>query len=340
MSFERYSVRHLKVKDAMIVTINEHPTEQGNTVDCFRTLLSPANATQMPQITVSRSQKNVIRGLHCSPRHKLVHCPTGKAFDVVVDIRPDSPTFLQWDGGWIDRTHHIVIPPFCAHGFFAAEDDTAILYLQGGCFAPELDFSVNYLDKTINVDWPKPIDADDYILSPKDRNNPFIDDAMIEKLRERTRNPLIGRQIAPYSDFAVVSCCEKNALPFFEVFQDKQLKAHLTTGDGAHRDTFETEMVALRPKYGVIMTVNAEKPIEDILIETLNITAVCANRELPLVVITNKKEFPGLDTLEDIFNKECSNFALFVKTDGNPTKELAADIIAQAIEGKHGIITK
>lgn len=330
MSFERYSVRHLKVKDAMIVTINEHPTEQGNIVDCFKALLSPP-ATQMPQVTVSRSKKNVIRGLHCSPHHKLVNCPTGKAFDVVVDLRPDSPTFLQWDAGWLDRTHHIVIPPFCAHGFFAAEDDTAILYLQGGCFAPELDFSLNYLDTTVKVDWPKPIDADDYIISPKDRNNPMLSDEMIATLRERTRNPLLGRQIAPYSDFAVVACCEKVALPFFEVFAEKNLKGHLTCGNGAHRDTFETEMVALRPKYGVLMVIDASKPIEDVIIDTLNITAVCHQRELPLVVVVNKKEFNGLNTLEEIFTKECSQFAKLVKSEGNPTKELATELVSKAI---------
>ena len=335
MSFERYSVRNLKVKDAMIVTVHENQTDLGNLVDCFNSLLSPP-ATQMPQITVSRSKQNVIRGLHCSPHHKLVHCPTGKAFDVVVDMRPDSPTFLQWDAGWIDRTHHIVIPPFCAHGFFAAEDDTAILYLQGGCFAPELDFSVNYLDKRVNVEWPKPINADDYILSPKDRNNPFVDDAMIEKLRERTRNPLIGRQIAPYSDFAVISCCENVALPFFEVFQEKNLKAHLTCGNGARRDTFETEMIALRPKYGVLLVVDATKPLDEVLVNTLNIVAVCANFELPLAVIANKKQFDGLDTLKDILSKHCTNVT-FVTSEGNPTKEVAAHVVQDAVDGKYGI---
>jgi hypothetical protein len=64
-----------------------------------------------------------------------VCCPSGRAFDVVVDLRPASPTFLKWSGAWLSRATHIVVPAFCAHGFFAREDGTAILYLQGGCFA-------------------------------------------------------------------------------------------------------------------------------------------------------------------------------------------------------------
>ncbi|EAY16179.1 dTDP-4-dehydrorhamnose 3,5-epimerase family protein [Trichomonas vaginalis G3] len=335
MSCERYTFTPLKVKDAGVVTLAEHVSDLDITVDCFECLKSPP-ATQMPQITVSRSQKNVIRGLHCSPHHKLVQCPTGKAFDVVVDLRPDSPTFLQWDGHWIDRTHHMFIPPFCAHGFFASEDDTAILYLQGGCFAPELDFSLNYLDKTVNVDWPKPIDADDYVISPKDRGNPMLDEAMIEKLRERTRNPLIGRQIAPYADFAVVAPSKDIALPLFESFEEKQLKVHLCCGNGIYRDTFETEMVALRPKYGVIMAVDTSKEIDETIVSVLNIMAACFARELPLVVLFDALKFNGLEQLKDIFQKECGKFAYFVTCDGKPTKDLGAKIAQAAIDGKVG----
>jgi dTDP-4-dehydrorhamnose 3,5-epimerase-like enzyme len=55
---------------------------------------------------------------------------------------------LKWTGAWLSRTTDIVIPPFCAHGFFVAEDDTSIVSLQGGALRP-LDFSLRWDDPTV-----------------------------------------------------------------------------------------------------------------------------------------------------------------------------------------------
>ena len=288
-SMDKFEVRPLKIKDACAVTLKEYTDDYGSIVECFNVVKSLPKPS-MPQLTVSRSNRNVIRGMHCSPHHKLVLCPTGRAFDVVVDLRPDSPTFLQWDGTWIDRTHHMFIPPYCGHGFFAAEDDTSILYLQGGCFAPQLDFSLKYDDPRVAIQWPSPIEADDYIISPKDLSNPYFTPELEAQLRERQSDPTIPRKIAPCADFALISLLSPNIT---QAIQNKESSAHLCFGDGLRRDTLECEMNTIRPKVGAIAFCNTDKDIADNFIGIMNLVHVCYPRGIHLTLIMDTKDFPG-----------------------------------------------
>lgn len=310
VEMERFATKQLKVKDAMLVTNNETSDSDGIEVECFKVLLSPPKS-QIPQITVSCSKQNVIRGFHCSPYHKLVQCPRGKAFDVIVDLRPDSPTFMQWDGQWIDRTHHMLVPGYCGHGFFAAEDNTCILYLQGGCFSAELDFSLNYLDKRVNVEWPKPINASDYIVSPKDINNPFLDESMINKLRERINNTHIAKEIAPYSDFAIVTKNRDCVISLFEVASDKGYRAHLCYGNGSKRDTLEVELRGLRPKYGVIALFDVSSCDESNFIEIMNIAAICKHENLSLYVVVNNESYTYDSIITKLLKEDMSEFVTY-----------------------------
>jgi len=336
MSVAKFHAEPLKVKDAFLVTITEHVND-GLFVDCFDLLRSPSGTTQMPQITVSRSKKNVIRGMHCSPHHKLVQCPTGRAFDVVIDIRPDSPTFMQWDGRWIDKNHHMVIPGYCAHGFFSAEDDTAILYLQGGCFAPELDFSVHYLDPQVHVDWPSPIDASEYTISQKDKENPNLTPDLIEKLRIRVQNPQMGYEIAPYADLAVVSSMKDLALPFLQTIIESSKKVHLACGNGLKRDTLETEIHALRPKNGILALIDVHKDQADLFVEILNIAHIAANKKLPVTIVTNEPTFPGFENISKLVMKECSSSALFVLSSQPFDAQFSQVILQSIMSGEKGL---
>ena len=76
--------------------------------------------------------QNVIRGLHISTYCKLVTCTSGSVYDVVVDLRPDSPTYLQWAGAVLtaENCKELYIPPNCGHGFLSLEDDSILLYAQ------------------------------------------------------------------------------------------------------------------------------------------------------------------------------------------------------------------
>lgn len=125
------------------------------------------------QINVSCSKKNVVRGMHVVPFSKLCTCVQGSLFDVVADTRPHSPTYLGWYGVWLteENRKQLFVPAGCAHGFFAGEDDTLLLYLQDGTYNPQTEQEVNWRDPQLNIVWPP---ATEYVLSEKDRQAPML----------------------------------------------------------------------------------------------------------------------------------------------------------------------
>jgi len=132
----------------------------------------------------SRSRENVLRGIHCSTYGKIVVCQNGEIWDVVVDLRPESPTYLQWDAVVLspERRMRIFVPPNCGHGFVALKPDTICLYLKTGKYNKDQEIEVNPFDPKIAVQWPAPVGgAKDYIISKKDASLPLVD----ESLRKR-----------------------------------------------------------------------------------------------------------------------------------------------------------
>jgi dTDP-4-dehydrorhamnose 3,5-epimerase len=125
------------------------------------------------QISCSISNKNVIRGLHKSKYYKLCSCLNGILFDVVVDLREESSTYLKWQGFWLSKEDRkqILIPAGCGHGFYAAEDNTLLVYLQGGCYKKENESEIKYDDPKIGIIWPK---SSNYIISEKDKNASYL----------------------------------------------------------------------------------------------------------------------------------------------------------------------
>lgn len=145
------------------------------------------------QVSLASSQPDVLRGLHCSNYAKFVTCVKGEVYDVIVDLRPDSPTFMKWQGVWLnaDDTDPAVlyVPKRCGHGYYCKRD-SLFLYLQDGVYNPKEDIELNLFDPTVKVDWPKPINS--YIISEKDRNNPKLDD--LRPRLESCRISLAGSQ--------------------------------------------------------------------------------------------------------------------------------------------------
>jgi dTDP-4-dehydrorhamnose 3,5-epimerase len=104
---------------------------------------------------------------------KIIRCTRGRVFDVCVDLRLKSDTFLNWIGVElsIENNNAIVIPEGFAHGFQALEDNSELVYLHTNFYAPESERSLRYDDPSININWPiKP-----NLVSQKDLNQPFID---------------------------------------------------------------------------------------------------------------------------------------------------------------------
>jgi dTDP-4-dehydrorhamnose 3,5-epimerase len=129
---------------------------------------------------INRSMSKITgttRGLHFQfppfSETKIVSCPSGKLFDVAVDIRSDSPTFMRYFSRVLSSSNKdfLVIPEGFAHGFQTLVPNTEILYLVTKEFSPPHDNGLNPLDPSLSIDWPLPIS----IMSPKDTNRPFID---------------------------------------------------------------------------------------------------------------------------------------------------------------------
>ncbi|HCU5989562.1 TPA: dTDP-4-dehydrorhamnose 3,5-epimerase [Legionella pneumophila] len=122
------------------------------------------------QDNFSRSQKGVLRGLHCQSQQtqgKLVSVLAGEVFDVAVDIRLGSPTFGQWIGVILsgENKKQFWIPKGFAHGFYVLSDVADFAYKCTDYYHPESEFSIHYLDPQLAIDWPlgEPVQ-----LSPKD----------------------------------------------------------------------------------------------------------------------------------------------------------------------------
>ena len=121
----------------------------------------------------SRSSENVLRGLHfqqSKPQGKLVRVVSGTVFDVAVDIRPDSPTFGEWESFILsgENKKQVWVPPGFAHGFLVMSSFADLEYKCTDYYAPEHERSLIWDDPDIGIQWP--IDNNSNLqLSDKDK---------------------------------------------------------------------------------------------------------------------------------------------------------------------------
>jgi dTDP-4-dehydrorhamnose 3,5-epimerase len=103
---------------------------------------------------------------------KLVRCARGSVFDVVVDIRPASPTFRRWEGQVLDDERHLqlFVPVGFAHGFCVLSDTADVIYKCSTYYDPPLERAIAYDDPELGIDWP----ALDLIVSDRDRAAPRL----------------------------------------------------------------------------------------------------------------------------------------------------------------------
>ena len=129
------------------------------------------------QINHSITRKvGAIRGLHFqyppAAEAKWVRCLAGRVFDVAVDLRQGSKTFLRWHAVELspEKANALFIPEGCAHGFQVLEPDSTLLYLHTAAYAPEHEGAVRWDDPRIGIDWPLPVTE----LSKRDGNHPRL----------------------------------------------------------------------------------------------------------------------------------------------------------------------
>jgi dTDP-4-dehydrorhamnose 3,5-epimerase len=118
-----------------------------------------------------------VRGMHfqCPPYQeiKIVRCIAGVIFDVIIDLRKDSDTFLHWFGCELSAANRkmLYIPQGFAHGFQSLTENCQLIYLHSEMYTPGAEGGIRFNDPAINVQWPLPAT----IVSPKDSQLPLID---------------------------------------------------------------------------------------------------------------------------------------------------------------------
>ena len=120
-------------------------------------------------------RSGTLRGMHyqCAPhaQAKIVRCTRGSVYDVIVDLRPDSPTFKEWVAFELLAENHLTIcvPEGFAHGFQTLEDDTEIFYLVSDYYAPACQRGVRWDDPAFSIEWPH---AQERVMADRDRDYP------------------------------------------------------------------------------------------------------------------------------------------------------------------------
>ncbi len=130
---------------------------------------------QVAQSSVSvNSADRTLRGLHYqsdeAPESKIVRCVHGAVWDVTVDLRPTSSSYLAWFGTELssDNMQALVIPAGCAHGFLTLCDDAALLYMMDQAYLPDTACGVRWDDPAFSISWPhRPL-----IISERDATYP------------------------------------------------------------------------------------------------------------------------------------------------------------------------
>lgn len=126
--------------------------------------------------------RGTTRGMHWQvPPYgelKFLRCTRGSVFDVAVDLRPDSPTYRQWQGHVIDAASHLMVyvPEYCAHGYQALEDESEVSYQVSHPYVPGAERGLRWDDPTLGIAWPI---TEGVIMSDKDRAWPDLETAVL-----------------------------------------------------------------------------------------------------------------------------------------------------------------
>jgi len=174
-----------KLPGVIILEPDVYKDDRGFFFESFRENRYAEYGIDLPfvQDNVSRSCKNVLRGLHTQKEHaqgKLVQALVGQVFDVAVDLRTGSPTFGEWESVILDDQNHrqFYVPPGFAHGFCVLSDDAIFAYKCTDYYTFEYEVGIRWDDPDIGIKWP----IENPILSGKDAVLPLLREIAINQL--------------------------------------------------------------------------------------------------------------------------------------------------------------
>ena len=178
-----------KLKGAFVIDVELRSDDRGffARTFCAREFAEHGLNASVAQANISlNTRKGTLRGLHfqCPPlaETKLVRCTRGAMLDVIVDLRPESPTYLQHVGVELTGGNRraLYVPARFAHGYQVLDDDTETTYLMGEFYAPEAAGGLRYSDPRLAIAWPLPPRE----MTPRDLEWPLLD-ATEPALRQR-----------------------------------------------------------------------------------------------------------------------------------------------------------
>jgi len=165
------------LQDAYLIEIQKREDDRGYFARtmCRTEFAEHGLATDFVQTNHSYNRRRgTLRGMHFqrSPHAeaKLVRCVRGAIYDVIVDLRPQSPTYLQWQGFELtpENGHLLYVPEGFAHGFQTLVDDTDVTYQVSHSYTPTAEGGVRYNDPAFGIVWPEEVT----VVSPKDASWP------------------------------------------------------------------------------------------------------------------------------------------------------------------------
>lgn len=168
-----------QIEGPVVVEVEEHRDDRGFfarsfCVDEFTAAgLDPA----VVQCNISyNSRAGTVRGMHAqrepAAEVKLVRVTRGAVLDTIVDVRPDSPTYLQHVSAELtaDNRRALYVPKGFAHGFITLADDTEVFYQMSARYAPGTDYGLRHDDPALGITWPVPV----RVISERDANWPLL----------------------------------------------------------------------------------------------------------------------------------------------------------------------
>lgn len=169
-----------EIKGAAIVHTDEFVDSRGffYRAYCENEISSIIGSRKICQINISTTKvKGTIRGLHYQlppdQEMKLVRCIRGKVWDVIVDLRKNSSTFLKWFATELSPQNNemIVVPEGCAHGFQVLENDSELLYLHTAFYNSNNEKGLRFDDPAVDIKWP----MSEIILSDRDKQHSLLE---------------------------------------------------------------------------------------------------------------------------------------------------------------------
>lgn len=179
------------LRDAHLIELEKRGDDRGFFARVFCTDEFARAGLEMRFVQINNSlsaQKGTLRGLHYqltpAAEVKVVRCIRGALFDLILDIRPGSPTFGRWYGAELSAENRLMmyVPRGFAHAILTLADDTEALYLVSAAYSPQNERGIRWNDPKFSIDWP----ITPQVISDKDTGWPDFDPVFhgIERFRD------------------------------------------------------------------------------------------------------------------------------------------------------------